>query len=124
MLRTLGLALIGGVLSFLLSEMGSKHTRLVGVICAVGVLISALVGISGISDEIHALIGEGVSGVAVDGMKILGAGYAFGISADTLDTLGEGHIARALDVACRVEITLIALPYVKEIIECALTLIK
>jgi stage III sporulation protein AD len=43
-------------------------------------------------------------------LKIIGLGYLFGISADICRELGEGGIAKALEVAGRVEIILLSVP--------------
>ena len=125
MLQCCGIALVGGALCFLLSELGSRLAKPIGAVCAVLVLICAIGGISGVNTEIFSFLrGNELHGVARDTMKILCVGYVFGITADTLEALGEVNISRALDVCCRVEITLISLPYFKEIISFGLDLIK
>jgi hypothetical protein len=105
--------------------MGSRLARPVGVICSVSAFIMAVSGFSSVGDEINSLMGSsGLSEVGIDVMKILGTGYVFGVCADTLDGLGEGSISKGLDALCRVEITLITLPYIKDIVALGLSLIK
>jgi hypothetical protein len=124
-LRGCAIALVGGALCFLLSELGSRYVKPIATVCAILVLLCAVGGISGVNTEFFSFLWDGeLYGVARDTMKILGVGYVFGITADTLETLGEGSISRALDICCRVEITLISLPYIKEIISFGLDLIK
>ena len=123
--RGVGVIVIGGVLCYLLSEMGSRLSKPVAVICAVIAFITAVSGFSGIADEMDMLMERaGLSDVGLDVMKILGTGYVFGISADTLDGLGESTASKGLDMLCRVEIMLITLPYIKETVAFGLSLIK
>lgn len=56
--------------------------------------------------------------------RILGAGYLFGVCADVCQELGESGIAKAVSVAGRVEILLIAAPYFVRIIDVAKELLK
>lgn len=123
-IKGVGLAMIGGVLCYLLSEMGSRLAKPIGAVCAVLAVITAISGFTEMGGEMSSLMEmAGLSEVGVDVMKILGTGYVFGVSADTLETLGEGGISRSLDTVCRVEIMLITFPYIKEIVATGLSLI-
>lgn len=125
MMRIVGALIIGGVLCYLLSEMGSRLARPIGVICVVMAFAAAVGGFSEIGREMSALMEKtGLTDVGLDVMKILGTGYVFGVCADTLDGLSESGISRGLDIVCRVEIMLITLPYVKEIVAFGLSIIK
>ena len=125
MIRSVGVLIIGGVLCYLLSEMGSRLSKPIGVVCIVVGLISAVSGFSEIGEEMRALIdGAGLSDVGLDVMKILGTGYVFGVCSDTLDGLSATAPARAVDTVCRVEIMLITLPYIKETVAFGLSIIK
>ena len=57
-------------------------------------------------------------------MKIVGAGYLFGIGADICRELGEAGIANGVLVAGRVEIFAITLPYLKQILDIGAELLK
>jgi hypothetical protein len=123
--KGIGVGIIGGVLCFLLSEMGSRLAKPIGALSAVLMLITALSGISEIGGEARAFMAEaGLSEIGLDVMRVVGTGYVFGACADTVEGLGEGGISRTLDTLCRVEIMLITLPYVKEILSFGLSLIK
>ena len=50
-------------------------------------------------------------------LKALGVSYLFAVSSDVCTSLGEGGVARALDVLGRVELAIIVMPYVLKIIE-------
>lgn len=124
-IKALGILIVGGTLCYLLSEMGSRMTKPIGALFAILALICTASAFSEVGRELTALMERaGISEVGQDAMKILGTGYIFGVSADTLDTLGEAGASRSLDLLCRVEIMLISLPYVKEIIALGLSLIK
>lgn len=57
-------------------------------------------------------------------MKIVGAGYVFGIGADICRELGESGIANGVLVAGRVEIFAITLPYLEKILDVGAELLK
>ena len=125
MIRSVGVLIIGGVLYYLLSEMGSRLSKPIGVVCIAVGLISAVSGFSEIGAEMRALMEDtGLSDVGLDIMKILGTGYVFGVCSDTLDGLSATAHTRAVDTVCRVEIMLIILPYIKETVAFGLSLIK
>ena len=49
-------------------------------------------------------------------VKILGIGYLFGMCADVCRELGEGNVAKGVEVVGRVEIIAVVIPYFKEIV--------
>ena len=85
--------------------------------------LAIVVILSGLSSEATELVsffsflsewgGSDLSGAA---LKILGCGYLFGICADLCRELGEGGIAKSVEVVGRAEIIMIVLPFLKEII--------
>jgi hypothetical protein len=54
--------------------------------------------------------------VADAALRLVGVGYVYGASAEISRTMGQSEVASALEVVGRVEILLIAVPYIKEII--------
>ena len=56
-------------------------------------------------------------------LKILSCGYLFGICADICRELGEGGIAKAVEVTGRVEIIVLVLPFFKKIIDIGIGLV-
>ena len=118
----MNLEIIGGALLllaciFILRELGWRG---VPVFAAIGsVIILATLGDS--LSAVFTSVGELSSYVSEEYisaiLKIIGAGYLFGISADVCRTMGEGQIAKTVEVAGRVEIFLIVLPFFEEIIK-------
>ena len=120
-------------LGFLLSLMGillrSFGFRGAGAFAALGIAalvsssaaeLSELFGLFGYSE----LFSEEAMTYAGAIMKIVGAGYIFGIGADICRELGEAGIANGVLVAGRVEIFAITLPYLKKILDICAELLK
>ncbi len=123
--RICSIALLAAVLGSLLSEYGFKGKKLFSVTACV-VLLTLGCGLLGEAfgkiNGFGALAGIGeAAGVAV---KIVGAGYVFGISSDVCRELGEGGVANVLTLVGRLEIFVIVLPYITKILELGVELIK
>ncbi len=118
-LKLVSLALVVVCLSFILKEIGFKGTKLMTAVGLCALYVSALVGFSSVWEELDSLGIEGLTEYAKDVIRIVGVGYVFGIGSDICAELGEGGLASALNVAGRVEIILIMLPFVKRIIALA-----
>ena len=123
--RAAALGILLAVVGFLLSEMGFKGKRAFAlfslvVLCfsVVGELGEIFSAVSSVSEEV------GISGVLRGALKVVGLGYVFGISSDVSEELGEKGIAKGLTLVGRVEIFGISLPYIKDIIELGIGLIK
>lgn len=65
----------------------------------------------------------GIGEVARSALKIVFVGYVFGFCADTASELGEGGVANALTLAGRVEVAVIAMPYLSEVVKTAIEVI-
>ena len=122
------IALMGVLMAtvgILLREMGWRHARAYSVVAAVILL-------SGIGDTLAELVSgleiisgiDGVSDVALSALKVIGVGYVFGISESVAEELGERGVARAVSLAARLEMLLIALPYIRDILSLGLELIE
>lgn len=115
-MRIAAYAMITLFLGFLLKELGFRGSALVVLLGTV-----SLVGISVIS------LGEVISllpSVGTDGreyaeamLKIVGAGYIFGICSDMCAQLGQTSLSSAVVLCGRVEIVALSVPYIKRIIE-------
>ena len=124
-LRICGIAVLTAIVGMMLGEMGFKGRRLFGTVSAVMLLIGVLESVGTVFSEISSLTSvAGVSEIALTAMKIVGVGYVSGISSEVASELGEGGVARAVELAGRVEMLLITLPYLKEILEVGIGLIK
>jgi hypothetical protein len=114
--------LVGGavalaVMTFLLREVGYRGAPIITVVSAL-LLLSHAVGLYKTAlGNIIPLVDSEASVEALSSMlKVTGLGYVYGIASDVCRDIGESGISKALDVVGRVEILLIAVPYIKEII--------
>ncbi len=64
----------------------------------------------------------GRGGAAI--MKIIGASYLFGISAELCRELGESGAANAISVVGKLELAAIAMPFISELMKLALSLVR
>lgn len=119
------LGILLAFVGFLLSEMGFKGKRAFALLSSVIILISLVSELGEIFAETTSLFEKaGVDKTAKAALKIVGLGYVFGISADVAEQLGEAGISKALAIFGRVEIFAMTLPYLKEIMELGINLIK
>ena len=88
------------------------------LICALDVRIEYIFGALKEIGE-----GTGVSETLSAALKVLAAGYLFGICADVCRELGESGVAKTVDVVGRVEIVAIVIPYFEEIIKIGIELV-
>lgn len=115
-MRIAACALIALFLGILLKELGfhgSTFVTLLGTVSLVGVSVVSL-------GEIFSLLPD----VGPDGreyaeamLKIVGAGYVFGICSDVCSQLGQTSLSSAVILCGRVEIVALSVPFVKMIIE-------
>lgn len=111
-LRVIGIALLSAICAFLLRGLASRAAPIYASLAAIVVLALCKDGVDGVISSVLGVassinISEPVSVI----LKIIGLGYLFGISADICRELGEGGIAKALEVAGRVEIFSLSVPY-------------
>lgn len=123
-LKACALGLIAAVTGQLLGEGGFKGKRFFSVLCIIGILVFVVDGVASLATELSGFIGDDAMGVAKCAVKIVGAGYIFGISADIAGELGEGGISKALLAVGRVEIIVMSFPYFKNLFELGVELIK
>lgn len=113
LVRLVAAALLLAFLVFMLREMGFRGARPIAV---VGIVLLAL-SVTGRLSELFSGLGlgevsEGAAEVTGAALKIIGVGYVFGFVADVCRDMGEGGIASWVLVAGRVEILLLATPYI------------
>lgn len=121
----MGIAILSAVCAFLLRGLSNRAAPIFASLAAIFILslcessidriMSDIVGIASGAD-----LSEPVSVI----LKIIGLGYLFGISADICRELGEGGIAKALEVAGRVEIILLSVPYLIKTLNLGVGLIE
>ena len=124
-MSVVGAALAFAALLFILKGLGWRGSAVVGAVCFASLLFAVFIKYGGVISDLGSLCeASGVGECAAVMIKIIGVGYLFGVCADTCRELGEAGIAKAVDVAGRVEITVIIMPYFKEIIEIGVGLLK
>ena len=116
-IRIVPLALILVFLSVMLKEIGFKGVRLVGALGLATLYLTVINEIGSVFSAFASLGGERLSEYTKEVVKLVGVGYVYGISSDICSELGESGLASALNIAGRVEIIVIILPFVKRIIE-------
>lgn len=123
-LSACGLALVGALLSFILSAMGYSGARLVSVTASIMLLIAS-VGIVGEALAEVAWIGDaaGISEIASTALRVTGIGYVGGICYDVCLDMGERGIASAVLTVGRAEILLITAPVVSDILKLAVDML-
>ena len=123
--KVLAIGLIVSVVGALLTEMGCRTKWVFSV-------ISMTVLLLGLSSELSSVLSELVSLTDTYGMedtvksavKVVGIGYVYGISSEVCEELGEKRVSQILTTFSRVEIFLVILPYVKEIADMGVRLLK
>lgn len=125
MLKIAGAGLVAAMLAFILRECGSRSAKLVS---SVGIVVLLAASVGGIGRIVPSLGIPKLGSDAAEGcalmLKIVGAGYVFGTSADLCREIGENGVASALVVAGRVEIFLLILPVLREIITLGVEMLK
>lgn len=111
-------ALICVLLAALLHSMGYKSVGLF-VIFASLLILSAIGG--GIADIFGGITSfaeaAGITDAASSALRVVGLGYIFGFTADICSSLGESLVASVVTVAGRVEMFLVALPYIQKVVK-------
>ena len=115
--KLFAVAVLFSVTAFILRSFGWRGTPIFCIVCALVLLGESFLSLSSLLSLIFGLSEElDIAAEIKAALKILGVGYLYGISADICRELGEGGIAKAAEVAGRVEIMLLILPFAEEII--------
>ena len=115
------MSLVGGAIllavsAFLLRNFGWKGAPVFSALAIVVILSELSFAVSELTSFFSFLSSSGMGDLSAVALKILGCGYLFGICADLCRELGEGGIAKAVEVVGRAEIIIIVLPFLKEFI--------
>ena len=125
MIGIIGVALIVSALAIILREIGFRGA---GIFVLVSFTVVFSFVLDGAKDVITGIFGLASLGGAEDEMraalKIVGTSYTFGVGAEACRGLGESLMAKAVEVAGRVEILLISLPFIEEIFSLGSELVK
>jgi hypothetical protein len=113
--RLAALGFLLSVMTVVLKRSGFAGDRIFALVCTVGIISLSGEGVSRLMNVGMGAISENVREDAKAIFKIVGTGYAFGICSDACLELDERGIASAVSLAGRVEILLLALPYIERI---------
>ena len=125
LLKTCGAALIAVSAGLFLKDRHRDLSAVVSVCAGVVLIFGAL----GCAEQIAGFIREVTSGSSASGyvpvlLKAVGFSILTEISAGICSAAGEEGLARAVGIVGRCEIVLLSLPYVRELVEIALGMLK
>ena len=107
--------LLAAALVLILKNFGFKGAPVIVCILMCSSATLAVSYISGVGEELSELLyydgEEYVSAV----LKIVGVGYLSGVTRDVCLEIGEGGIAKCVCIAARLELTVIAMPFIRDI---------
>ena len=123
--RLIASALLAALMGALLSEYGWRGKKAFSALCALLLICAVIPEAAKMMGAVGKIVdATEVGEVGAAAVKVIGTGYVFGITSDICTELGEGGVARACGVVCRIEIFLIVLPYFLEILDAAVGLLK
>ncbi len=116
-LKVCGVAVLAGMMCFLISEMGGRGKRAISSLFIVTFLIIFIDLAKDAVTEVMSITGGAVEKeVLISVLKIIGIGQAFGLCSSLCTELSEGGIASVVALVGKVEMLLIMLPYIKELL--------
>ena len=119
------IGLLLSVIAYLLSQLGFRGVRAFGALGIAAVLLLVASSAGGFLGELGMLFDiPEVESVTKAALKIVFVGYVFGFCTDVSAQLGEFGISSAVAIGGRIEMMLIALPYIKDIINLAMELVR
>lgn len=118
------LGLLVSLLTLILKSSGFSGERVFALAGTVAILTLCSGGLGSLLAAVLGISGESTAEDAAVIMKIVGAGYVFGICSDACSELGEGGVARAVSLAGRIEILTLALPYIQRIFRLGASLLS
>lgn len=125
MLKAVATAVLAAILGYVLSELGYRGKRLFSTVAILSLFFFGVAIFLEVISPLEAVITKtGIGEAARCAVKIVGAGYVFGIASDVCREMGEGGIANALTTVGRLEIFVAVLPYILKMVELGAEMIK
>ena len=123
--KACAVGIVCSVCALLLKELGWRAAPVFATISALAVISIALPGVRSLGDGITSVLSAaGASEVARTVLKIIGVGYLSGICADLCRDIGSERVGTAVMFAGRMEIAIIAMPYVLKMLKLGLELVE
>lgn len=117
-------AIVSCVMCVLLDGLGFRSRGLLTTLCALMILSALTSSLGKISGDILSLAERsGILDAATVALRAIGLGYVVGITADVCAGLGEGMLSTAVITVGRVQIFMVAYPYLQKIINLGIELI-
>ncbi len=116
-------AVVLSVLGFSLRELGWRGVPLFAILASLVILTHGLDLLRTLLPALSALFTADAADTLGAAMRILGIGYLSGVTADICRSLGEAGIARAVTLVARLEILLVALPFLETVLALAFSLV-
>lgn len=111
-------ALVCCLIGVLLKSMGFGSVGLITTLSALLILSAVSGGFADIFGSLASFSqGAGITEAAKSALRVVGLGYIFGFTAEICTSLGESFVASVVTTAGRVEMFLVALPYIKRVVE-------
>ena len=124
-MRLSAVALLTAVSALFISESGRGLRRPVILVGAVILLSMAVSRVGEMTEGLLSLASDaGVGEVCTAAMKVMGAGYVFGICSDLCRELDAPIVASALSFGGRVEILLLIMPYFVKTVSLGVEMLK
>ena len=116
--------LLLAIVAYLLSQLGFRGVRAFTALSITAILLLVASSVGKSFGELGVLFeGSEMEEAIKTALKITLVGYVFGFASDTATELGEGGISSAIILGGRIEMILVALPYIKDVINTALELV-
>jgi hypothetical protein len=116
--------LLLAIVAYLLSQLGFRGVRAFTALSITAILLLVASSVGKSFGELGVLFeGSEMEEAIKTALKITLVGYVFGFASDTAAELGEGGISSAIILGGRIEMILVALPYIKDVINTALELV-
>lgn len=116
-IKIIGFGILSALTAYLLSELGFRGKRIYSTLIISLFLLYFIGSLEGIFSSVLSLnIGESAVRAIKTSLKILGISQSFSLASAVASELSEVGISNVLDLVGKLEIIMIALPYIKDVI--------
>jgi hypothetical protein len=116
-IKIIGFGILSALTAYLLSELGFRGKRIYSTLIISLFLLYFIGSLEGIFYSVLSLdIGESAVSAIKTSLKILGISQSFSLASAVASELSEVGISNVLDLVGKLEIIMIALPYIKDVI--------
>ncbi len=121
----IGAALLLGAAAFMLRGLDAKGAPVFAVLAGVVILGEAAEPLGGIFSSVSDICADaGIDTLLSTALKLMGLGYLFGITADSVREIGEPFIAKCVETVGSIEMIAVILPFLEELLSLAVELLR